>query len=293
MVYISKAGSYGLGNLTVKRMGYGSMQLAGPGVFGPPRDRAACVQVLRDAIEAGVDHIDTCDYYGPHIVNEIIREALHPYPDNLILVTKVGALRGSDGSWNPAQSPAQLVQAVHDNLRNLGVDYIHGVNLRLMGGADHGPAEESLEERFSTLLELQQQGLIRELGISNVTPTQIAEARKLGRLACVQNHYNLVHRTDDAMIDDLAQEGIAYVPYFPLGGFQTIQTEKLSAVAAKIGASPLQTAQAWLLQRSPNILLIPGTSKPVHLQENLAAAEIRLSDEIVAELNAIATAPVA
>jgi len=291
MVDISKAGSYSLGNLTVKRMGYGAMQLAGPGVFGPPKDRPAAVRVLRDAIEAGVDHIDTCDYYGPHVVNEIIREALAPYPDDLVLVTKVGALRGTDGSWNPAQSPAQLVEAVHDNLRNLGRDFIHGVNLRLMGGADHGPSEESLEERFTALLELQQQGLIRELGISNVTPKQIAEAQSLGRLACVQNHYNLVHRTDDAMIDDLARQGVAYVPYFPLGGFRTIQTEALSAVAAKIGASPLQTAQAWLLQRSPNILLIPGTSQPAHLRENLAAAEIVLSAEIVAQLDAIAAAP--
>jgi pyridoxine 4-dehydrogenase len=291
MTDISKAGTYSLGNMTVKRMGYGAMQLAGPGVFGPPRDRAACVRVLRDAIEAGVDHIDTCDYYGPHVVNEIIREALHPYPDNLMLVTKVGALRGTDGSWNPAQSPAQLVAAVHDNLRNLGADYIHGVNLRLMGGADHGPFEESLEERFTALLELQRQGLIRELGISNVTPTQIAEARKLGRLACVQNHYNLVHRTDEAMIDELASAGIAYVPFFPLGGFRTIQTEALSAIAAHIGATPLQTALAWLLHRSPNILLIPGTSQSAHLQQNLAAAEISLNTETLAALDEIAAAP--
>lgn len=288
---ISTAGTCSLGNLTVKRMGYGAMQLAGPGVFGPPRDRAACLRVLRDAIEVGIDHIDTCDYYGPHVVNGIIREALHPYPDNLVLVTKVGALRGTDGSWNPAQSPAQLVAAVHDNLRNLGVDYIHGVNLRLMGGADHGPSEESLEERFTALLELQQQGLIKELGISNVTPTQVGEARKLGRLACVQNHYNLVHRTDEAMIDDLAATGIAYVPFFPLGGFRTIQTEALSAIAARIGATPLQTALAWLLHRSPNILLIPGTSQSAHLQQNLAAADIRLDAGTLAALDEIAAAP--
>lgn len=292
MVDIGKAGTYALGNLTVKRMGYGAMQLAGPGVFGPPKDRAAAIRVLRDAVEAGVDHIDTCDYYGPHIVNEIIREALSPYKHDLVLVTKVGARRGPDGAWLPAQSPAELVSAVHDNLRNLGLDYIHGVNLRLMGGADHGPAEESLEERFTALAELQQQGLIRELGISSVTPSQIAEAQTIARLACVQNHYNLVHRVDDAMIDDLARKGIAYVPFFPLGGFQTIQTEALNAIAARIGASPLQTAQAWLLARSPNILLIPGTSSPAHLQENLAAAELVLSAETLAELDAIAGAPV-
>ena len=287
---LSKAGTYSLGDLTVKRMGYGAMQLAGPGVFGPPKDRATAIRVLRDAVAAGVDHIDTCDYYGPHVVNEIIREALHPYPDNLVLVTKVGATRGTDGSWNPAQSPAELVAAVHDNLRNLGLEAIHAVNLRLMGGADHGPSEDTLEERFAALAELQRQGLIRELGISNVTATQIAEARSIGRLACVQNHYNLVHRHDDAMIDDLARAGIAYVPFFPLGGFQTIQTQALNAVAARIGASPLQTAQAWLLARSPNILLIPGTSSPVHLKENLAAAEIVLDAETMAELDRIATA---
>jgi len=290
MVDISNVGTFQLGNFSVKRMGYGAMQLAGPGVFGPPADRARCVRVLREAIEAGVDHIDTCDYYGPHVVNEIIREALHPYPDNLVLVTKVGARRGADGAWNPAQSPAELVAAVHDNLRNLGIDQIHAVNLRLMGGAGHGPSEGSLEARFTALAELQQQGLIRELGISNVTSAQIAEAQKIAPLACVQNHYNLVHRADDAMIDDLAGQGIAYVPFFPLGGFQTIQTEALSAIAARIGTTPLQTAQAWLLARSPNILLIPGTSSPAHLQENLAAAGLVLSAETLAELDAIAGA---
>ncbi|MBT2188730.1 aldo/keto reductase family oxidoreductase [Sphingobium nicotianae] len=292
MTDISKAGTYRIGSLTVKRMGYGAMQLAGPGVFGPPKDRAAAIRVLRDAVAAGVDHIDTCDYYGPHVTNQIIREALHPYPDNLVLVSKVGARRGSDGSWIPAQSPDELISAVHDNLRNLGIEQIHAVNLRLMGGADHGPSEESLEERYTVMAKLQEQGLIRELGISTVTPAQIAEAQSIAPLACVQNHYNLVHRADDAMIDDLARQGIAYVPYFPLGGFQTIQTEALSAIAAKIGLSPLQVAQAWLLARSPNILLIPGTSSPVHLQENLAAAEVVLSAQTLAELETIAASGV-
>lgn len=291
MTDISKAGTYRLGSLTVTRMGYGAMQLAGPGVFGPPKDRAMAIRVLREAVEAGVDHIDTCDYYGPYVVNEIIREALHPYPDNLVLVTKVGALRGADGSWNPAQEPGQLVQAVHDNLKRLGLDAIHGVNLRLMGGPDHGPAEDSLEARYTALAELQQRGLIKELGISNATPTQVSEARKIAPLACVQNHYNLVHRTDEAMIDDLAAQSIAYVPYFPLGGFQRIQTAALNMIAERIGYSPMQTAQAWLLARSPNILLIPGTSQPAHLEQNLAAAEIRLDAGTIAELDAIGLAP--
>lgn len=289
---IGKAGTYSLGNLTVTRMGYGAMQLAGPGVFGPPKDRASAVRVLRDAIAAGVDHIDTCDYYGPHVTNEIIREALHPYPDDLVLVSKVGARRGSDGSWHPAQSPAELVSAVHDNLRNLGIEQIHAVNLRLMGGPDHGPAEESLAERFEALARLQEQGLIRELGISNATAAQVAEAQTIARVACVQNHYNLVHRTDEALIDDLARQGIAYVPYFPLGGFRTIETQALSAIAARIGLSPLQVVLAWLLARSPNILLIPGTSSPAHLQENLAVADVVLSAETLAELDAIAGAGV-
>ncbi len=292
MIDISKAGSFTLGDRPVKRMGYGAMQLAGPGVFGPPKDRAVAVAVLREAIESGVDHIDTCDYYGPHITNQIIREALHPYPGDLVIVTKVGAKRGTDGSWIPAQSPAEFVSAVHDNLRNLGLDVLDAVNLRLMGGADHGPAEESLEERFTALAELQRQGLIRHLGISNVTLAQVAEAQKIAPVACVQNHYNLVHRHDDAMIDDLAAQGVAYVPFFPLGGFSPLQSETLTAVANGLGASPLQVAQAWLLSRAPNILLIPGTSSPAHLRENLTAAEMVLTRETLADLDRIGVSAV-
>jgi len=262
------------------------MQLAGPGVFGPPRDHDAALTVLRDAIAAGVNHIDTCDYYGPHVVNQLIREALHPYPDGLTIVTKVGAVRGADASWNPAQSPEQLVAAVHDNLRNLGVDVIDAVNLRVMGDG-HGLAEGSIARQFATLAELQQQGLIRHLGISNATATQIEEARGIAPVVCVQNLYNLAHRDDDALIDDLAAAGIAYVPFFPLGGFTPLQSDSLSDVATRLGATPLQVALAWLLQRSPNILLIPGTSSPAHLRENLAAADLVLSQEVVAELDKI------
>jgi len=288
MADIGKSGTFRFGDRVVTRMGYGAMQLAGPGVFGPPRDRAAAIAVLRRAIEAGVDHIDTCDYYGPHVVNQIIREALHPYPADLTLVTKVGARRGPDGAWIPAQSPAELVAAVHDNLRNLGVDVIDGVNLRLMGGADFGPADESVEARFTALAELRAQGLIRHLGISNATMAQVAEARRIAPVVCVQNHYNLVHRADDAMIDELAGLGIAYVPFFPLGGFQPLQVEELSRVAASLGVAPMQVALAWLLQRSPNILLIPGTSSLAHLDENLAAADLALDDAALAALDAIA-----
>ena len=288
MADIGKSGTFRFGDRVVTRMGYGAMQLAGPGVFGPPRDRAAAIAVLRRAIEAGVDHIDTCDYYGPHVVNQIIREALHPYPADLTLVTKVGARRGPDGAWIPAQSPAELVAAVHDNLRNLGVDVIDGVNLRLMGGADFGPADESVEARFTALAELRAQGLIRHLGISNATMAQVAEARRIAPVVCVQNHYNLVHRADDAMIDELAGLGIAYVPFFPLGGFQPLQVEGLSRVAASLGVAPMQVALAWLLQRSPNILLIPGTSSLAHLDENLAAADLALDDAALAALDAIA-----
>jgi len=288
MTGIGKSGTFRFGDRAVTRMGYGAMQLAGPGVFGPPRDRAAAIAVLRRAIEAGVDHIDTCDYYGPHVVNQIIREALHPYPADLTLVTKVGARRGPDGAWIPAQSPAELVAAVHDNLRNLGVDVIDGVNLRLMGGADFGPADESVEARFTALAELRAQGLIRHLGISNATMAQVAEARRIAPVVCVQNHYNLVHRADDAMIDELAGLGIAYVPFFPLGGFQPLQVEGLSRVAASLGVAPMQVALAWLLQRSPNILLIPGTSSRAHLDENLAAADLALDDAALAALDAIA-----
>jgi pyridoxine 4-dehydrogenase len=286
MVDISKAGSFRFGDREVNRMGYGAMQLAGPGVFGPPGDHDAAIAVLRAAVEAGVNHIDTCDYYGPHVVNQLIREALHPYPDDLTIVTKVGAVRGADASWNPAQSPEQLIAAVHDNLRNLGVDVIDAVNLRVMG-AVHGPSEGSIAPQFTALAELQAQGLIRHLGISNATATQIEEARGIAPVACVQNLYNLAHRDDDALIEDLAAAGIAYVPFFPLGGFSPLQSDSLSDIATRLGATPLQVALAWLLQRSPNILLIPGTSSPAHLRENLAAAELVLSEEVVVELDKI------
>ena len=286
MTDISSAGSFMLGNRRVNRMGYGAMQLAGPGVFGPPRDHDAAIAVLRAAVDAGVNHIDTCDYYGPHVVNQLIREALHPFPDDLTLVTKVGAVRGADASWNPAQSPEQLIAAVHDNLRNLGVDVIDAVNLRVMG-AVHGPSEGSIAPQFTALAELQRQGLIRHLGISNATATQIEEARGIAPVACVQNLYNLAHRDDDVLIDDLAAAGIAYVPFFPLGGFTPLQSDSLSDVARRLDATPMQVALAWLLQRSPNILLIPGTSSVGHLRENLAAAELVLSEEVVAELDKI------
>lgn len=285
---IDTAGSYTLGDRKVKRIGYGAMQLAGPGVFGPPKDPEAALAVLREAVARGVDHIDTCDYYGPHVTNQLIREALHPYPDDLVLVTKIGARRGADKSWLPAYAPDELKAAVHDNLRNLGVDVIDGVNLRLMGGADFGPADESVEARFTALAELRAQGLIRHLGISNATMAQVAEARRIAPVVCVQNHYNLVHRADDAMIDELAGLGIAYVPFFPLGGFQPLQVEGLSRVAASLGVAPMQVALAWLLQRSPNILLIPGTSSRAHLDENLAAADLALDDAALAALDAIA-----
>ena len=272
----------------VKRMGYGAMQLAGPHVFGPPKDRAACVAVLREAVEAGVDHIDTSDFYGPHVTNQIIHEALHPYAADLTIVTKVGAVRGEDGSWNPAQSPAQLTAAVHDNLRNLGVDALDGVNLRLMSaGAGRGPAEESIAERFETLARLREQGLIKHLGLSNTTAAQVDEALTIAPVVYVQNLYNLALRQDDSLLDSLAGKGIAYVPFFPLGGFNPLQSEVLNEVAAELGATPIQVALAWLLHRSPNVLLIPGTSSVAHLRENLAAAEIVLSGEVLGRLDAI------
>ena len=286
MTDISAAGSFLLGDRRVSRMGYGAMQLAGPGVFGPPRDRDAALAVLREAIAAGVNHIDTSDYYGPHVTNRLIREALHPYAGDLTIVTKLGAVRGTDASWQPAQSPEQLAAGIHDNLRNLGIDVIDIVNLRVMGDG-HGTSEGSIAPQFTALAELQRQGLIRHLGISNATATQIEEARGIAPVVCVQNLYNLAHRDDDALIDDLAASNIAYVPFFPLGGFTPLQSDSLSDVAARLGATPMQVALAWLLQRSPNILLIPGTSSPVHLQENLAAAELTLSDEVVAELDKI------
>ena len=288
MQSIDPAGSFRLGDRDVKRIGYGAMQLAGPGVFGPPRDRVAALKVLREAVAHGVDHIDTSDFYGPHITNQIIREALHPYSDGLTIVTKVGAVRGDDGSWNPAQDATALTAAVHDNLRNLGLDVLDVVNMRLMGGGDgHGPAEGSVEPQLTALARLQEQGLIRHIGLSNATPKQVEQARGTAEIVCVQNQYNLAHREDDKMIDTLAAGGIAYVPFFPLGGFSPLQSETLSEVSARLRATPMQVALAWLLRRSPNILLIPGTSSVAHLQENLAAASVVLPDEAVAALNGI------
>jgi pyridoxine 4-dehydrogenase len=287
MASIDQSGTFTLGHRNVKRLGYGAMQLAGPGVFGPPRDRAAAVAVLREAVAAGVDHIDTSDFYGPHVTNQVIREALAPYSDDLVIVTKIGCFRGKDGSWLPAFSPEALTQAVHDNLRNLGRDVIDVVNLRAMFDV-HGPAEGSIEAPLSALAELQRQGLVRYIGLSNVTATQIAEGRRIAPIVCVQNQYNLAHRDDDALIDDLAREGIAYVPFFPLGGFSPLQSSTLSAVAARLGATPMQVALAWLLHRSPNILLIPGTSSVAHLRENLAAAALHLPAATLRELDGVA-----
>ncbi|RUW49592.1 aldo/keto reductase family oxidoreductase [Mesorhizobium sp. M8A.F.Ca.ET.021.01.1.1] len=284
MTDVSKAGSFKLGDRTVKRLGYGAMQLAGPGVFGPPKDREAALAVLREAIASSVDHIDTSDFYGPHVTNQIIREALHPYPANLTIVTKISARRGADASWIPAMSPQELTQAVHDNLRNLGLDVIEVVNLRSMHGI-HGPAEGSLEPQLDTLADLQRQGLVRHIGLSNVTRKQIAQGRRMVDIVCVQNQYNIAHRQDDALIDELAADGIAYVPFFPLGGFTPLQSSTLADVAQKLGATPMQVALAWLLQRAPNILLIPGTSSVGHLRENLAAAELRLPADAIQILN--------
>jgi pyridoxine 4-dehydrogenase len=288
MTSVQKSGTFTLGGRTVNRLGYGAMQLAGPGVFGPPKDHDSALAVLREAVAQGVNHIDTSDFYGPHVTNQIIREALHPYSDDLTIVTKVGARRGADGSWIPAMSPDELTQAVHDNLRNLGVDVLDVVNLRSMFDA-HGPAEGLLEAPLTVLVELQRKGLVRHIGLSNVTPTQIAEGRKICEIVCVQNYYNLAHRDDDALIDDLAGDGTAYVPFFPLGGFNPLQSSTLSAVAARLGATPMQVALAWLLRRAPNILLIPGTSSMVHLKENLATTEIVLSDDVIKQLEGVAT----
>lgn len=284
---LAKAGTFTLGDRAVTRLGYGAMQLAGPHVFGPPRNRAAAVAVLRDAVARGVDHIDTSDFYGPHVTNDIIREALHPYPDNLVIVTKVGARRGDDASWLPAFSREALTQAVHDNLRHLGLDAIEVVNLRSMLGV-HGPAEGSLEEPLTVLADLQRQGLVRHIGLSNVTARQVEDGRKICPIVCVQNHYNVVHRTDDALIDLLARDGTAYVPFFPLGGFTPLQSATLSDVAARLGKTPMQVALAWLLRRAPNILLIPGTSSLAHLRENLAAAEITLPADALTALDTMA-----
>jgi pyridoxine 4-dehydrogenase len=280
-------GTYSMApDVTVTRVGYGAMQLAGPGVFGPPADREAAVAVLREVVELGITHIDTSDFYGPHITNEIIREALHPYPDSLRIVTKVGARRDAEGGWPHARSPEELRQAVHDNLDHLGVDALDVVNLRL-GGMD-APTPGSLEEPFTALAELQQQGLIKHLGLSTVDAEQIAEAQTIAPVVCVQNFYNVAHRDDDALIDALGAQGIAYVPYFPLGGFTPLQSGELSAVAERLGASPLAVALAWLLQRADNILLIPGTSSVAHLRDNVAGAGLRLEDEDLAALDRIA-----
>jgi aryl-alcohol dehydrogenase-like predicted oxidoreductase len=287
MSTIDQSGTFILGDRTVKRLGYGAMQLAGAGVFGPPKDHIASLAVLREAIASGVNHIDTSDFYGPHITNQIIREALHPYPDDLVIVTKVGARRGEDGSWIPASSPEELTRGVHDNLRNLGLDVLDVVNFRSTFGIEE-PAEGSIEASLTALVDLQQQGLVRQIGLSNVTPAQVAEGRLICDIVCVQNHYNLAHRNDDVLIEDLARDGIAYVPYFPLGGFTPLQSSSLSEVAQRLGATPMQVALAWLLHRAPNILLIPGTSSVIHLRENLAAAGLNLSDEALKELDNVA-----
>ena len=286
MIDISKAGTFALGEHSVKRIGYGAMQLAGPGVFGPPKDRNGALAVLRQAVAAGVNHIDTSDFYGPHITNELIREALHPYPDDLVIVTKIGARRGEDASWNPAFSAEDLTRAVHDNLRNLGVEVIDVVNLRLMFDV-HGPAEGSIEAPLTVLADLQRQGLVRHIGLSNVTARQITQGRGIAEIVCVQNQYNLAHRQDDSLIDDLAAAGTDYVPFFPLGGFTPLQASELSDIATRLEATPMQVALAWLLRRSPNILLIPGTSSVGHLRENLAAGELELPQDALAILDQI------
>ncbi|TIW91693.1 MAG: aldo/keto reductase family oxidoreductase [Mesorhizobium sp.] len=289
MSNIQHAGTFTLGSHTVKRLGYGAMQLAGPGVFGPPKDHDAALAVLREAVAQGVDHIDTSDFYGPHVTNLLIREALAPYKDDLVIVTKIGARRDTDGSWLPAFSPEALTQAVHDNLSNLGLEVLDVVNLRIMFDT-HGPAEGSIEAPLTVLAELQQKGLVRHIGLSNVTPAQIAQGRGITEIVCVQNQYNLAHRGDDALIDDLARDGIAYVPFFPLGGFNPLQSSTLSDVAQRLDVTPMQVALAWLLRRAPNILLIPGTSSVGHLRENLAAAELALSDDVLGELDGMAKA---
>ncbi|MBI6856148.1 aldo/keto reductase family oxidoreductase [Pseudomonas cichorii] len=283
----SNAGTFLLGDRTINRMGYGAMQLAGPHVFGPPKDSDAAIAVLRGALDAGVNHIDTADFYGPNITNQLIRQALHPYADNLVIATKVGVQRGSDASWLPAHDPADLIRAVHDNLRYLQLDVLEVVNFRAWG-TQSAPGEGSIEEPFTVLAELQQQGLIRHLGLSNVTASQVRQAQGIARVACVQNHYNLSHRNDESLIADLNAQGIAYVPFFPLGGFTPLQSEVLASVAQRAGASQLCVALAWLLKRSPNILLIPGTSSVAHLRENLTASELNLAPELLAELDAMA-----
>ena len=284
---IENAGLFTLGDRAVNRLGYGAMQLAGPGVFGPPKDNHAALAVLREVVASGVNHIDTSDFYGPHVTNRLIREALSPYAEDLVVVTKIGATRGDDASWKPAFSTEALIRAIHDNLSNLGLDVLEVVNLRIMFDV-HGPAEGSIEEPLTALAEMQRQGLVRHIGLSNVTPTQIAEGRRIAPIVCVQNQYNLAHRGDDALIDDLARDGVAYVPFFPLGGFSPLQSSVLSEVATELGATPMQVALAWLLRRSPNILLIPGTSSVTHLCENLAAADLILPDAALVRLEGIA-----
>ena len=284
---IKKAGTFNLGSRSVTRLGYGAMQLAGPHVYGPPKDRDAALAVLRAAVESGVNHIDTSDFYGPHVTNQIIREALHPYVDDLTIVTKIGAVRGSDASWNPAFSAAELTQAVEDNLRNLGREVMDVVNLRIMFGMT--PTEGSIEAPLTALAELQHRGLVKHIGLSSVTPVQVKEGRSITEIVCVQNQYNLAYRGDDVLVDELAAAGIAYVPFFPLGGFAPLQSSTLSEVANRLGATPMQVALAWLLQRAPNILLIPGTSSVTHLYENLAAAELVLPVEAVTALDGIST----
>jgi aryl-alcohol dehydrogenase-like predicted oxidoreductase len=280
MSSVEPSGAFRLGDRLVRRLGYGAMRLSGPGIFGPPSDPKTAVAVLREAVSSGVNHIDTSDYYGPHITNQLIREALHPYPDDLVIVTKIGARRGDDASWLPASSPAELTQAVHDNLRNLSLDVLDVVNLRNMLGV-----EASMDAPLMVLADLQRQGLVRHIGLSNVTPAQVAAGRRICEIVCVQNHYNVAHRHDDALIDRLAADRIAYVPFFPLGGFTPLQSSTLSDVAVRLGATPMQVALAWLLRRAPHFLLIPGTSSLAHLRENMTAATLRLSDEAFATLN--------
>jgi pyridoxine 4-dehydrogenase len=287
MSTVDETGTFVLGDQTVGRLGYGAMQLAGPGVFGPPKDRSAALAVLREAVAAGVNHIDTSDFYGPHVTNQLIHEALHPYPNDLVIVTKVGARRGADKSWIPALSRQELIDGVHDNLKNLGLDILDVVNLRVGGLAE--PSEGTIEEPLAALVELKGDGFIRHIGLSNVTPTQLKQAQKLTEIVCVQNFYNVAHRNDDAFVDDLAAQRIAYVPFFPLGGFSLLQSSVIDAVAANLQATPMQIALAWLLHRAPNVILIPGTSSLAHLRENVAAAELKLPDEVLNQLNSVAT----
>ena len=288
MIDITPAGTFSLGDRAVRRMGYGAMQLAGPGVYGPPKDHDGAIAVLREAVEGGVDHIDTSDFYGPHITNQLIREALHPYPDDLVIVTKIGAVRGDDASWNPARTPEDIKAAVRDNLRNLGVDALDVVNMRV--GGIQGPDEGSIAESVSALADLQRDGLVRHIGLSNVSAVQYDESRGIAPIVCVQNYYNLAHRHDEALVDRLAADGVAYVPFFPLGGFSPLQSSTLDEVAARLDAKPMQVALAWLLHRAPNVLLIPGTSSVAHLRENLAAAQLAIPDSALADLGAVGRA---